>query len=347
MRHRHHVTHPVPARSHCWPAVARPLRRGPTASNPAASRASSARSSAARSRWPRNPDQPAGRTLEVHFAVVPAVARNAREDPVFVLAGGPGQAATRIAGMAMSIFAELNARRDIVFIDQRGTGKSNALDCPDESTSLAATLDPSQQLERVQRCLRELKADTRQYATWIAVRDFDAVRRALGAERINLWGASYGTRAALEYLRQFPQHVRTVVLDGVAPPDMALPAAFAVDADAALTRLVQACQADADCRSALSRLRCAHRRSCCERADAGFDVTRPPPAQWRSRRRCASTGACWPRCCAFRSTFRRWPPCCPLRWPRPAAVTSQRWSRCPPPSARARTRTSRSACTSP
>jgi pimeloyl-ACP methyl ester carboxylesterase len=229
-----------------------------------------------------NPDQPAGRTLEVHFAVVPAIARNAREDPVFVLAGGPGQAATRVAGTAMSIFAELNARRDIVFIDQRGTGKSNALECPDNSTTLAATLDPSQQLERVRRCLRELKADTRQYATWIAVRDFDAVRRTLGAERINLWGASYGTRAALEYLRQFPQHVRTVVLDGVAPPDMALPAAFAVDADAALAGLVQACQVDADCRMRYPDF-AARIQKLLQQASAGFDVTVRHPLSGESQ----------------------------------------------------------------
>ena len=223
-----------------------------------------------------NPDQPSGRLLDIHFAVIPAIARNAREDPVFVLAGGPGQAATRVAGTVMSIFAELNARRDIVFIDQRGTGRSNALDCPEESTTLAATLDPSQQLERVQRCLSGLKADTRQYATWIAVRDFDAVRRALGAERINLWGASYGTRAALEYLRQFPQHVRTAVLDGVAPPDMALPTAFAVDADAALVRLVQHCQADADCRVRYPDF-AARIEKLLQRSAVGFDVTLPHP----------------------------------------------------------------------
>jgi len=223
-----------------------------------------------------NPDEPTGRTVDVHFAVVPAVARNARPDPVFVLAGGPGQAATRVAGAVMPVFGELNARRDIVFIDQRGTGQSNALDCPEASTSLAATLDPSQQLEQVQACLRGLKADTRQYATWIAVRDFDAVRRKLGAERINLWGASYGTRAALEYLRQFPQHVRTAVLDGVAPPDMALPAAFAVDADAALERLVKVCQADDDCRARYPDF-AARIERLLTRADAGFEITVPHP----------------------------------------------------------------------
>ncbi len=223
-----------------------------------------------------NPDEPAARTLNIHFAVVPAVARNVRADPVFVLAGGPGQAATRIAGMAMPIFAELNARRDIVFIDQRGTGKSNMLDCPEESPSLAAMLDPAQQIERVKRCLHDLESDTRQYATWIAVGDFDAIRRELGAERINLWGASYGTRAALEYLRQFPQHVRTVVLDGVAPPDMALPAAFSVDADAALTRLGEACAADADCHRRYPDFTARVDRLL-ERADRGIDVSVPHP----------------------------------------------------------------------
>ena len=74
------------------------------------------------------------------------------------------------------------------------------------------------------------------------------MRAALGAPQVNLWGASYGTRAALEYLRQFPQHVRTVVLDGVAPPDMALPASMAVDADAALETLLAQCAGDAACR---------------------------------------------------------------------------------------------------
>ena len=93
-----------------------------------------------------NPDQPSGRTVDVHFAVVPAVARNAREDPVFVLAGGPGQAATRVAGAVMPIFAELNARRDIVFIDQRGTGTLEPAGLPGsvndagrDARSLAAT----------------------------------------------------------------------------------------------------------------------------------------------------------------------------------------------------------------
>jgi pimeloyl-ACP methyl ester carboxylesterase len=220
---------------------------------------------------PEDPARPDGKTLEIAYVVVPAVARRKEPDPVFVLAGGPGQAGRRIAGTVLPLLAELNTRRDIVFIDQRGTGQSGALTCADED-SLAATLDPAQQLAHLKTCLSGLGERTRHMATWIAVRDFDAVRRALGAERVNLWGASYGTRAALEYLRQYPNHVRTVVLDGVAPPDMVLPVAFARDADAALDALVASCRADARC---VARFPDVAERiaALLARADAGFDVS--------------------------------------------------------------------------
>jgi pimeloyl-ACP methyl ester carboxylesterase len=196
---------------------------------------------------PEDPDQPQGRTIEIRFAVVPAVARNKQPDPVFVLAGGPGQAATRTARQMMAVLNEVNARRDIVFIDQRGTGGSHPLECKVEETSISATFEQSQQIERLAACLEELRGDLRQYATWIAVRDFDAVRSRLGAEQVNLWSGSYGTRAALEYMRQYPQRVRSAVLDGVAPPDMVLPVSFALDADAALSALVDACARDERC----------------------------------------------------------------------------------------------------
>jgi len=196
-----------------------------------------------------NPGADGGRRLAIHFAVVPALAKNKAADPVFVLAGGPGQSAKRLAGPAMAVLAQVNTRRDIVFVDQRGTGESNPLDCRDDEDvlSLAEALDVRRQIEKLGSCLRKLDADTRYYATWIAVRDLEAVRARLGAERINLWGASYGTRVGLEYLRQFPNRVRTATLDGVAPPDMRLPASFAVDGEAALSSLIAACERDVSC----------------------------------------------------------------------------------------------------
>jgi len=225
---------------------------------------------------PEDPDQPQGKTIEIRFAVIPAVARNKQPDPVFVLAGGPGQAATRTGRQMLPVLKEVNARRDIVFIDQRGTGGSNPLECKVEETSMSATFEQSQQIERLGACLKELRGDLRQYATWIAVRDFDAVRARLGAEQVNLWGGSYGTRAALEYMRQFPQRVRSAVLDGVAPPDMVLPVSFALDADAALAALVDTCASDERCRHRHPRM--AQRvEELLTEADRGIEARVPHP----------------------------------------------------------------------
>ena len=120
---------------------------------------------------PEDPDAPSSRTIEVRFAVVPAVARNKQPDPVFVFAGGPGQAATKVARQVMPVLAELNARRDLVFIDQRGTGRSNALACDVDESSLASALEPEQQLARLGPCL---KATARGLAS---VRDLDRSAR--------------------------------------------------------------------------------------------------------------------------------------------------------------------------
>ncbi|MCU0695431.1 MAG: alpha/beta fold hydrolase [Myxococcaceae bacterium] len=192
---------------------------------------------------PENPDEPNGRQVSIHAAVVPATGIRPLRDAIFVFAGGPGQSATELAGNVMPLFAGLEARRDVVFVDQRGTGKSAPLSCPDETRGkrpLPEVLDEAAGAARLEACRLELTdagVDLAQYATWIAVRDVEAVRERLGYGPINLWGASYGTRAALEFARQFPGSVRTVVIDGVAPASTPLPVAFAFDTDEALASL--------------------------------------------------------------------------------------------------------------
>lgn len=229
---------------------------------------------------PENPDAPGGRRISVQFAVQPAIARDKRPDPVFVFAGGPGQSARGVAGMLQPLLAPLNARRDLVYIDQRGTGLSNPLACRPENrpAPLAEALDPERQVAHAVACIARLRQDNdlAQYATWIAVRDADAVRAALGYGAVNLWGASYGTRAALEYLRQFPDRVRSAVLDGMAPATMQLPASFAVDGEAALAKLVAGCEADAGCRTRHPELKAAIERLLAGIGD-GVEVTVPHP----------------------------------------------------------------------
>ncbi len=213
---------------------------------------------------PLDPEHAERGSLEIHYVVVPALARRKLPDPVFFLAGGPGQSAINLAPQVMALFGRLNNRRDIVFVDQRGTGRSAPLACKDPEDE---TLAEQAEVERQQRLIMECKAallkqpylkaesDLGFFTTWIAVQDLDAVRRQLGAERIDLIGGSYGTRVALEMLRQFPQTVRRTVIDGVAPADMALPASFSTDNQAAFDRLAESCAAEPACAKAHPDLR--------------------------------------------------------------------------------------------
>ena len=197
-----------------------------------------------------------GRKIALNMAIVPARARARQPDPIVVLAGGPGQGAVSLAAQVMPLFSKLNDARDILFVDQRGTGNSNPLDCEEDEPQALQTLFEDALPEHVlARCLSRLDADPRQYVTTIAVEDLEEVRGALGYEKLNLWGGSYGTRVALEYLRRHPERVRSMVLDGVAPATMKLPLSFVADGEAALTRLIEACESEARCRSVYPNLR--------------------------------------------------------------------------------------------
>jgi pimeloyl-ACP methyl ester carboxylesterase len=197
-----------------------------------------------------------GRRISLNIAVVPARIRAREPDPIVVFAGGPGQGAVSLANQVMPLFSKLNDTRDIVLIDQRGTGQSNPLDCEDdEEQPLQAVFEDSLPQRVVQNCLAGLDADPAQYVTPVAVADLEEVRAALGYDKLNLWGGSYGTRVALEYTRRHGDHVRTMVLDGVAPPSMKLPLSFVTDGEAALTRLLEACDAQVLCRRTYPDLR--------------------------------------------------------------------------------------------
>ena len=207
-------------------------------------------------RRPLDPARPDGTAIDVQVAMVPALARHKLPDPVFFIAGGPGQSAIDLAGPLTAQMGRLSNRRDLVFVDQRGTGRSAPLRCEDDDDALrplAERMDTAAQVTRAVRCAQALArlphGDLTRYTTTIAMADLDAVRSALGAPRINLVGASYGTRAALEYMRLFPHAVRRAVLDGVAPADMVLPSSFSIDTQAALDALFDWCAVDAMCKA--------------------------------------------------------------------------------------------------
>lgn len=204
---------------------------------------------------PEDPTAPGGRTIGLKVAVVPALKTRAEPDPLFVISGGPGQAASDFYVTMAQVFARIRRDRDIVIVDQRGTGGSNRLSCPLPNDVELTVIDAERVGELAKRCLEELPGDPRFYTTSIAVADLDRVRAALGYERINLYGISYGTRVAQHYARRHPERVRAMILDGVVPPQLALGPQIPVVAQQALDALFDRCAADAACRQAFPDVR--------------------------------------------------------------------------------------------
>jgi pimeloyl-ACP methyl ester carboxylesterase len=198
---------------------------------------------------------PSSKRVSLHVAVIPALRTEAESDPLFLISGGPGQAASDFYLAMSHVFGRIRRDRDIVIVDQRGTGRSNRLDCPLPNDSDLTEADPSLVQSHTKRCLESLPGDPRFYTTSVAVEDLDAARAALQYERINLYGISYGTRVAQHYLRRYSARVRSMVLDGVVPPALALGPHVALEAQAALDALFSRCSKSAVCNEAFPNLR--------------------------------------------------------------------------------------------
>lgn len=193
----------------------------------------------------------AGRQINLHIAVLPALSRTPAPDPLVFITGGPGGASTQDFLSVSAAFTLINQKRDIVLVDQRGTGQSNPLDCPpfDEQDADDAALQAW-----LADCLARLDADPKFYTTLAAVDDLDEVRAALGYDKINLYGISYGTRVAQTYMQRYPNRVRAVILDGVVPQDEALGTELSRDAQRALDLIFARCAANAECNAAFPNL---------------------------------------------------------------------------------------------
>lgn len=198
----------------------------------------------------------AGRTIDLNIVVLPAFDQKTKAEPLFHLEGGPGVAATDVAGFYASDGRECRRHHDVVLVDQRGTGGSNRLSIQQEKTPqhYLSEMYPVAYVAQMRHAL-EQRADLTQYTTSIAMDDLDDVRAWLGYNRINLFGLSYGTRAALVYLRQHADHVHTISLIGVAPTYLRMPMYHAQSADRAMDLLLQECEQDAACHAAFPQIR--------------------------------------------------------------------------------------------
>ena len=199
---------------------------------------------------PENRETSSGRRLKIRFAVLEPLRRSPDPDPLFILAGGPGQGARSYGLIATRFFKKVRRTRAIVLVDLRGTGGSHPLECSIGEDALASLDSLLGGREMAEACLKSLDADPRHYTHKEALRDLDEIRQLLGYERINLWGGSWGTRAALLYAASYPKAVRSLVLDGAGPLNMEFPRSVAGDSERALDLLVSACTSDRACAAA-------------------------------------------------------------------------------------------------
>jgi pimeloyl-ACP methyl ester carboxylesterase len=196
----------------------------------------------------------AARMLDLQVVVLPAHASNPLPDPILPLAGGPGQGAADLAATFGQRFAPYRDQRDIVLVDQRGTGRSNGLRCesPHGTAELMGTLFDHARLPGCRNALQQT-SDLAHYTTAIAARDYAAVLDHLGYRTVNVIGISYGSRLGLEIARQLPLRVRTLTIEGVVPPTFTWPSLGAADADKALGALIDDCARETACRQAFPR----------------------------------------------------------------------------------------------
>jgi len=196
---------------------------------------------------PLDPQDPDGEQIELRVAVVPALNLEPEPDPLVPFAGGPGGGSIQFYAAYFSAFEPVRRDRDILLVDQRGTGDSARMDCPVEDEMIDGQFSDEMTLEFTQACLDQLPHDPRFFTTSVAVADLEALRQALGYPVLNLLGTSYGTRVAQHFARRYPESTRTVVLDGVVPPQVPLGPDIALEAQRAVDEIFARCAEDSIC----------------------------------------------------------------------------------------------------
>jgi pimeloyl-ACP methyl ester carboxylesterase len=189
---------------------------------------------------------PSGRKIDIVAAIVPSTSPRSQPDPLIVLAGGPGQGATSYGSLMSTAFREVLKTRDVVLFDQRGTGRSGVLQCQLQNKPWDS-IDDATISSAVQRCTDALTKNVQFYSLREVVRDIEALRQAMGYPAINLWGGSYGTLTAQQYIRKYGQYVRAAILDGALAPHHDLLGFVARDAQHAMQSVIDECRRSQEC----------------------------------------------------------------------------------------------------
>lgn len=224
-----------------------------------------------------NAEQPDGKQIDIHFAILPAIKNTYPNEAMLAIAGGPGQSAIENAATFDHMLNKVRQQRDILLIDQRGTGKSNLLPCDDiDVMDLSYDDDDINIAQTTQACLDAIEqnnpSDVRQYNSVSALSDFEAVRQHLGYSKLHLYGISYGTRMAQLYVRHFPEALATVTLDGIVPMQQSV-LAIGGAIERAFTLLFSECQNTLACQQAYPNLEADYRAVDAKLANQGVTET--------------------------------------------------------------------------
>jgi len=204
---------------------------------------------------PLDPDNPDSESIFLKVAVVPALTLEPATDAFVPIAGGPGASSIRFYAAWAQAFERVRQKRDILLVDQRGTGESAPMSCAVEGDLAEGHYTPEATLLATRECLAALPYDPRFFTTSVAVRDLEAARQALGYDALDLYGSSYGTRVAQHFARRYPGSTRTIVIDGVVPPQVPLGPEIATESQRALDRVLDRCADDPDCSGRFPTLR--------------------------------------------------------------------------------------------
>ncbi len=196
---------------------------------------------------PLDPSGEVAGEIELRVAVVPALNLNPEPDPLVPLAGGPGQGAVQLYAAFAGAFERVRRDRDILLVDQRGTGESATMDCEFDDDIVEGQYSVEQTIEYTRMCLAQMPHDPRFFTTSVAVRDLEAVRGALGYGRLNLYGVSYGSRVAQHFARRYPESTRAIILDGVTAPQKVLGPEIATESQRAVDEILARCIEDPHC----------------------------------------------------------------------------------------------------
>ena len=228
---------------------------------------------------PENPADPDSAEIEVRVAVVAALNLSPETDAVVPIAGGPGQGSIEFYASVASAFERLRRNHDILLVDQRGTGESSRMDCliEDDAILFEDQYSLEDTVEFIGECLEGLPHDPRYFTTSVAVTDLEAARVALGYTSLNLYGVSYGSRVAQHFARRYPESTRTVIIDGVVPPQISLGPEIATESQRAVDKILARCAADTACNESFPNIDATFARVVAELRESPVQVLVPHP----------------------------------------------------------------------